>query len=66
MKHPQKRGRVFMDELDARIQALTPEQMTDTSKEDARTQENFKMADMLHRDALERGEKDAIELERLI
>lgn len=55
-----------MDELDARIQALTPEQMTDTSKEDARTQENFKMADMLHRDALERGEKDAIELERLI
>lgn len=65
MKHPQKRGRDFMDELDARIQALTPEQMTDTSEEDARTEENFKIADALHREALERGDKDAIELERI-
>lgn len=65
MKHPQKRGRAFMDELDARIQALTPEEMLDTSEEDARTQENFKMADALHQEALKRGDKDAIELERL-
>jgi hypothetical protein len=54
-----------MDELDARIQALTPEQMQDTSEEDARTEENFKFADALHRAALARGDKDAIELERL-
>lgn len=31
-----------MDELDRRIQALTPADMLDTSEEDARTEENFK------------------------
>jgi hypothetical protein len=65
MKHPQKRGSDFMDELDARNQALTPEQMLDTSEEDARTKENFEFADSLHQAALARGDKDAIELERL-
>ena len=39
--------------------------MLDTSEEDARTQENFKMTDALHQEALERGDKDAIELQRL-
>ena len=65
MKHPQKRGRDFMDELDARIQVLTPEQMLDTGEEDARNQENFKMADALHLEAIKRGDKGAIELKRL-
>ena len=37
-----------MGELDRRIQALTPDDMLDTSEEDARTTENFKMADELH------------------
>jgi hypothetical protein len=39
-----------MDELDRRIQALTPEDMLDASEEDARTEENFKQADRLHED----------------
>ena len=64
-KNKQLRGAAFMDALDARIQALTPEDMLDTSIEDAETQENFKIADELHREALERGDKDAIEMERL-
>lgn len=44
----QLRGEDFMDELDRRIQALTPEDMLDASEEDARTEENFKQADRLH------------------
>jgi hypothetical protein len=40
----QLRGDAFMDELDRRIQALTPEDMLDTSEEDAQTAENFKSA----------------------
>ena len=48
----QLRGDDFMDELDRRIQALTPEDMLDTSEEDARTQENFKQADRLHEEEL--------------
>ena len=39
-----------MDELDRRIQALTPEDMLDTSEEDAQSAENFKMADKLHKE----------------
>jgi hypothetical protein len=64
-KDRQLRGAAFMDALDARIQTLTPEDMLDSSKEDAEIQEDFKIADELHRKALERGDKDAIEKERL-
>jgi hypothetical protein len=48
----QLRGEDFMDELDRRIQGLTPEDMLDTSEEDARTLENFKQADRLHEEEL--------------
>jgi hypothetical protein len=34
--------------LDAKIMALTGEQMLDTSAEDARREENFRFADALH------------------
>lgn len=44
----QLRGDDFMDGLDQLIQALMPEDMSDTSEEDARTQEDFKQADRLH------------------
>jgi hypothetical protein len=54
-----------MEALDARIQALTAEDMLDTSEEDAETQENFKIADALHQEALKRGDKHAMELERI-
>lgn len=40
----QLRGDDFMDELDRRIQALTPEDMLDTSDEDAQTEKNFQSA----------------------
>jgi hypothetical protein len=53
-KEKQLRGKAFMDELDRRIQALTPEDMLDTSEEDAQTAENFKMADKLHEEELAR------------
>lgn len=39
-------------ELNNRIQNLTPEQMRDTSAEDARTAENLKMAKELHEERL--------------
>jgi hypothetical protein len=45
----QLRGDDFINELDRRIQALTPEDMLDTSEEDAATAENFKLADELHK-----------------
>jgi hypothetical protein len=64
-KNGQLRGAAFMDALDAQIQALTPEDMLDTGKEDAETEEDFKMADALHQEALERWDKNAIELERI-
>jgi hypothetical protein len=64
-KNRQLRGAAFMDALDARLQALTPEDMLDTSEEDAERGENFKMADGLHQAELERGDKNAIELERM-
>jgi hypothetical protein len=48
------RGEDFINEHDRRIQALTPEDMLDTSEEDARTAENFKMADELHEAELAR------------
>ena len=53
-KEKQLRGKAFMDELDRRIQGLTPEDMLDTSEEDAQTAENFKMADKLHEEELAR------------
>jgi hypothetical protein len=46
-----------MDELDRRIQDLTPEDMLDTSEEDAQSAENFKMADTLHKEELARKMK---------
>lgn len=46
-----------MDELDRRIQDLTPEDMLGTSEEDAQTAENFKMADKLHKEDLARKKK---------
>jgi hypothetical protein len=47
-----------MNELDRRIQALTPEDMLDTSEEDAWTAENFKMADKLDKEELARKKKN--------
>jgi hypothetical protein len=49
-KEKQLRGKAFMDELDRRIRVLTPEVMLDNSEDDARTAENFKMADKLHKE----------------
>jgi hypothetical protein len=51
--------------LTERILALTPEDMLDTSIEDKRTAENFRFASQLHAEALARGDKGAIELDRL-
>lgn len=48
----QLRGKDFMDALDARIQGLTPENLLDTSEEDAATDENFRQADRLHEEEL--------------
>jgi hypothetical protein len=50
----QLRGKAFMDELNPRIQSLTPEDILDTSEKDARRAENFKMADELHEAELAR------------
>lgn len=55
----QLRGDDFMNELDRRIQAPTPEDMLDTSEEDARTQENFKQADRLHEEERADSEDEA-------
>jgi hypothetical protein len=46
-----------MDEVDRRIQGLTPEDMLGTSEEDAQSAENFKMADTLHQEELARKRK---------
>jgi hypothetical protein len=56
-KEKQLRGKAFLDELDRRIQALTPEDMLDTSEEGAQTAENFKMADNFHKEELPRKKK---------
>ena len=53
-------------ELDSFILGLTPEQLKNTSIEDARREENFRFADQLHAKTLPRGDKTAIELERLV
>ena len=52
-------------ELDSFILGLTPEKPKDTSLEDKKREENFRFADQLHGRALARGDKTAIELERL-
>jgi hypothetical protein len=38
------------------FKALTPEDMLDTSEEDARTEENFKQADRLHEEETQADE----------
>ena len=53
-------------ELDSLILGLTPEKLKDTSLEDKKREENFRFADQLHARALARGDKTAIELERLV
>jgi hypothetical protein len=53
-------------ELDSLILGLTPEKLKDTSLEDKKREENFRFADRLHARALARGDKTAIELERLV
>ena len=53
-------------ELDSFILGLTPEKLKDTSLEDKEREENFRFADQLHARALARGDKTAIELERLV
>jgi hypothetical protein len=53
-------------ELDSFILGLTPEKLKHTSLEDKEREENFRFADQLHARALARGDKTAIELERLI
>ncbi len=53
-------------ELDSFVLGLTPEQLKDTSIEDARPEENFRFADRLHAKALARGDNNAIELDRLV
>jgi hypothetical protein len=56
----------FFPELDSFILGLTPEQLKNTSTEDARREENFRFADQLHAKALARGENNTIELDRLV
>ena len=53
-------------ELNSFILGLTPEKLKDTSLEDKEREENFRFADQLHATALPRGDKTAIELERLV
>lgn len=45
-----------MNELDRRIQELTPQDILDTSEEDVRTEENFKQADRLHEEETQADE----------
>jgi hypothetical protein len=47
-------GKDFMDELDRRIQALRPEDILDTSEEDAEPAASAKLADELHEAELAR------------
>jgi hypothetical protein len=51
-------------EIDGFILGLTPEQLKDSSLEDARREENFRFADQLLAGALA-GDEAAIELDRL-
>jgi hypothetical protein len=53
-------------ELNSFILGLTPEKLKDTSLEDKEREENFRFAGQLHATALPRGDKTAIELERLV
>jgi hypothetical protein len=53
-------------ELDSFILGLTPKKLKDTSLEDKKREENFRFTDQLHGRALARGDKTAIELERLV
>jgi hypothetical protein len=53
-------------ELDSFILGLTPEKLKDTLLEDKEREENLRFADQLHAKALPRGDKTAIELERLV
>jgi hypothetical protein len=53
-------------EPDSFILGLTPVQRKDASIENARWEENFRFADQLHAKALARGDRNAIELDRLI
>jgi hypothetical protein len=53
-------------ELYSFVLGLTPEQLKNTSIEDARREENFCFADQLHAKALARGDNHAIELDRLV
>ena len=53
-------------EPDSFILGLTPEKLTDTSIEDKEREEDFRFADQLHAKALARGDKNAIELDRLV
>jgi hypothetical protein len=52
-------------EIDGFILGLTPEQLKDSSLEDARREENFRFADQLLAGALACGDEAAIELDRL-
>lgn len=63
---PVRPPRVLPDDgLAARIEAMTHEQLLDTSIEDARDAESAKFAEQLHAEGLARGDKEAIEEERL-
>ena len=53
-------------ELDSFILGLTPEELKDISLEDKEREENFRFADQLHARASARGDKTAIELDRLV
>jgi hypothetical protein len=53
-------------QLDSFILGLTPQRLKDTPLEDKEREENFRFADQLHAKALARGDKNAIELERLV
>ena len=53
-------------ELDSFILGLTPEKLKDTSLEDKEREGNLRFADQLHAKALPRGDKTAIELDRLV
>jgi hypothetical protein len=53
-------------ELDSFVVWLTPEKLKDTSLEDKEREENLRFADQLHAKALSRGDKTAIELDRLV
>jgi hypothetical protein len=53
-------------QLDSFVLALTPHRLKETSLEDKEREENFRFADQLHAKAFARGDKHAIELDRLV